>query len=69
VAQAGVRICPADPYRRDLLPDPVEAQIELLHLRLQELESRLEVPTPVWQGKDTEVFDLSDDLFTYGGGI
>jgi serine O-acetyltransferase len=69
VAQGGVRICPADPYRRDFLPDPVEAQIEALHRRLQELEERLDVPTPAWQGKDTEVFDLSDDQFIYGGGI
>jgi serine O-acetyltransferase len=69
VAQNGIRICPADPYRRELLPDPIESQIEALHRRLSELEERLEVPTPNWQGRDTVVFDLSEDLFIYGGGI
>jgi hypothetical protein len=69
VAQNGIRICPADPYRRELLPDPVEAQIELLHQRVLQLENQLEMPTPYWQGRDTEVFDLSEDLFIYGGGI
>ncbi|MDR3315786.1 MAG: serine O-acetyltransferase [Coriobacteriales bacterium] len=69
VAQDGIRLCPADPYRRELLPDPVEAQIELLHQRLLQLEDQLEVPSPPWQGRDTEVFDFSEDLFIYGGGI
>jgi serine O-acetyltransferase len=69
VAQNGMRICPADPYRRELLPDPLEAQIELLHQRLVQLEEQLMLPTPPWQGRGTEVFDLSGDLFIYGGGI
>jgi serine O-acetyltransferase len=69
VAQNGMRICPADLYRRELLPDPLEAQIELLHQRLAQLEAQLHVPTPRWQGKDTEVFDLSDDQFIFGEGI
>jgi serine O-acetyltransferase len=69
VAQNGMRICPADPYRRELLPDPVEVQIELLHQRVAQLESQLRLPTPDWQGKDTEVFEISDDLFIFGGGI
>jgi serine O-acetyltransferase len=69
VAKNGMRICPADPDRRELLPDPLEAQIELLHQRVAQLEGQLHMPTPVWQGRDTEVFDLSDDLFIFGGGI
>ncbi|MDR0347333.1 MAG: serine O-acetyltransferase [Coriobacteriales bacterium] len=69
VAKNGMRICPADPHRRELLPDPLEAQIEALHQRLASLEEELKLPTPRWQGRGTEVFDLSDDLFIYGGGI
>ncbi|MDR3052304.1 MAG: serine O-acetyltransferase [Coriobacteriales bacterium] len=69
VAQNGIRICPADPYRRDLMPDPVEVQIEVLHKRLAALEQQLSVPTPRWQGRDTVVFDLSEDIYIYGGGI
>jgi serine O-acetyltransferase len=69
VAQNGIRICPADPYRRELLPDPVEAQIEVLHQRLAKLEEELKMPTPRWQGRDTEVFEPSEDFFIYGGGI
>jgi serine O-acetyltransferase len=69
VAKNGMRICPADPYRREFLPDPLEAQIELLHQRLAQLEGRLQMPTPHWQGRDTEVFDLSEEMFTFGGGI
>ncbi|MCL1880302.1 MAG: serine O-acetyltransferase [Actinomycetia bacterium] len=41
VSQQGIRICPADPYRRDLLPDPVEAQISQLEQRLAKLEENL----------------------------
>jgi serine O-acetyltransferase len=69
VAQNGMRICPADPYRRDLMPDPLEAQIELLHQRVVQLESQLDMPTPRWQGRGTEVFELSDEMFNSGGGI
>jgi serine O-acetyltransferase len=69
VAQNGTRICPADPYRRELLPDPVEAQIEVLHQRLVTLEDQLKVPTPHWQGRDTEVFEANEDFFMYGEGI
>jgi serine O-acetyltransferase len=69
VAQNGIRLCPADPYRRELLPDPVEAQIELLHQRLSDLEKHLSVPTPAWQGKDTQVFELDEEYFHHGGGI
>lgn len=69
VAQNGTRICPADPYRRELLPDPIEAQIEVLHQRLVKLEAELQLPTPRWQGRDTEVFEPSEDFFIYGGGI
>jgi serine O-acetyltransferase len=69
VAQNGIRICPADPYRRELLPDPVEAQIEVLHQRLAKLETELKIPTPRWQGIDTEVFEANEDFFIYGGGI
>jgi serine O-acetyltransferase len=65
VAQNGMRICPADLDRRDLMPDPVEAQIELLHQRLAELENRLQVPSPAWQGRGTGVFVLNDEF--YGG--
>jgi serine O-acetyltransferase len=69
VAKNGMRICPADPHRRELLPDPLEAQIELLHQRIAHLETRLQVPTPPWQGADTEVFDLSEEFFIHGEGI
>jgi serine O-acetyltransferase len=69
VAQRGMRICPADPFRRELLPDPFEAQVEALHQRVVQLEAHLHLPTPRWQGRGTEVFDLSDDLFIFGGGI
>jgi serine O-acetyltransferase len=41
VAQNGMRICPADPHRRELLPDPLEEQIELLQQRIAELEARM----------------------------
>jgi serine O-acetyltransferase len=41
VAQNGMRICPADPYRRELLPDPIETQIERLQERVAQLEARL----------------------------
>ncbi|MDR0350580.1 MAG: serine O-acetyltransferase [Coriobacteriales bacterium] len=69
VAQNGMRICPADPFRRELLPDPFEAQMELLHQRVAELEKRLGAPTSVWRLDGAEDFNLSDDLFIYGGGI
>ncbi|MDR2957178.1 MAG: serine O-acetyltransferase [Coriobacteriales bacterium] len=39
VTQNGIRICPADPYRRDLLPDPVESQIKSLTQRIEYLEA------------------------------
>ena len=41
VRQNGNRICPADPDRRDLLPDPVEEQLLELQQRLQDLERML----------------------------
>jgi serine O-acetyltransferase len=69
VMRDGIRICPADPYRRELLPDPVEAQIELLHQRVAALEQVTELPTPIWQGKDTVAFDLSGEYFHLGEGI
>ncbi|NLG10309.1 MAG: serine O-acetyltransferase [Coriobacteriaceae bacterium] len=64
VVRNGVRTCSADSYRRELLPDPIEAQIELLHHRICKLEEKSSLPTPAWQGKDTVVFDLdeNDDL-------
>jgi serine O-acetyltransferase len=69
VAQNGIRICPADMYRRELLPDPIEAQIELLHERLKNLEEGLNMPSDtVWQGRGTGVFKL-DEEFLHGGGI
>jgi serine O-acetyltransferase len=40
VIQNGMRICPADPYRRDLMPDPTEAHIEQLEARIAVLEAR-----------------------------
>ena len=41
VSQNGIRINPADPYRRDPLPDPVETQIEELTERVAALEQAL----------------------------
>jgi serine O-acetyltransferase len=41
VSQNGIRICPADPDRRDLLPDPVQSHLVYLDRRMRELESRL----------------------------
>ncbi|HBT95501.1 MAG TPA: serine O-acetyltransferase [Coriobacteriia bacterium] len=38
VWQNGMRICPADPHRRDLMPDPLEMQIEELLERVAQLE-------------------------------
>jgi serine O-acetyltransferase len=70
VAKNGIRLCPADPYRRELLPDPVEAQIELLHHRLEILEEELRLPSSVkWQGRDTGVFEMDGSQFMSGGGI
>ncbi|MDR2673112.1 MAG: serine O-acetyltransferase [Coriobacteriales bacterium] len=40
VTQNGIRICPADPFRRELLPDPVEEQMAALAARIAELESQ-----------------------------
>ena len=40
VAQNGIRVCPADPYRREPLPDPVEKEIALLARRVDELEKQ-----------------------------
>ncbi len=40
VWQNGMRICPADPHRRDLMPDPLESQITELMARVAELEER-----------------------------
>ncbi|MDR3136179.1 MAG: serine O-acetyltransferase [Coriobacteriales bacterium] len=39
VVQNGIRICPADPFRRELLPDPVEEQLLALTARVTELET------------------------------
>jgi len=41
VAHNGLRVCPADPYRRDLLPDPTLSQIGLLEQRVAQLEETL----------------------------
>jgi serine O-acetyltransferase len=38
VAQNGIRVCPADPFRRELLPDPVENEMAELAARVYELE-------------------------------
>ena len=43
VAQNGMRICPADPYRRELLPDPIDAQLETLQQRVAQLEEQLRI--------------------------
>jgi serine O-acetyltransferase len=69
VAKNGIRICPADPYRRELLPDPIEDQIERLHERLTTLEDRLTVPTPEWQCLGNEPYRMRDETFIHGGGI
>jgi serine O-acetyltransferase len=69
VAKNGIRICPADPYRRELLPDPIEDQIERLHERLMTLEERLTVPSPQWQALNDEPYRMRDDTFIHGGGI
>ena len=42
VAQQGMRICPADPYRRELLPDPIETQLEVLQEKVAQLEIELQ---------------------------
>ncbi|MDR0500768.1 MAG: serine O-acetyltransferase [Coriobacteriales bacterium] len=69
VAKNGIRICPADPYRRELLPDPIEDQIERLHERLSILEEKLTVPTPEWQDFTTGPYHMSEDVFIHGSGI
>jgi serine O-acetyltransferase len=69
VAKNGIRICPADPYRRELLPDPIEDQILRLHERLAFLEEKLTVPTPAWQDFAKGPYYMSDDSFIHGSGI
>jgi serine O-acetyltransferase len=41
VTRNGMRICPADVNRRELLPDPIEDQINKLKQRVTELEAQL----------------------------
>ena len=69
VVRDGNRICPADPGRRELLPDPIENQIELLQERICRLEMQSSLPTPAWQGKDTSVFDMGEETEKEGEGI
>jgi serine O-acetyltransferase len=69
VAKNGIRICPADPYRRELLPDPIEDQIERLHERLAALEERLTIKTPAWQHFGAAPYEMRDDVFIHGSGI
>jgi len=40
VTQNGIRVCPADLYRREPLPDPVEEELLSLTRRVEELEGR-----------------------------
>ena len=68
VAKNGIRICPADPFRRELLPDPIEDQIERLHERLAVLEGKLTVPTPEWQCL-SEPYHMRGETFIHGEGI
>jgi len=69
VARNGIRICPADPYRRELLPDPIEDQIEQLQQRLAELEQALERPIADWQRLHDGPYRMSNDTFIHGSGI
>ncbi|MCL2808038.1 MAG: serine O-acetyltransferase [Coriobacteriia bacterium] len=40
VAHNGIRVCPADPFRREPLPDPLEIELIALTKRVEELESQ-----------------------------
>ena len=40
VKQNGIRVCPADPYRREPLPDPLEEELIALAKRVDELEKQ-----------------------------
>jgi len=40
VATNGIRVCPADPFRREPLPDPMEAEVIALTKRVEELEGQ-----------------------------
>jgi serine O-acetyltransferase len=41
VTHNGIRICPADPSRRELLPDPIEDQIEELRQQIVGIQKHL----------------------------
>ncbi|MDR2493419.1 MAG: serine O-acetyltransferase [Coriobacteriales bacterium] len=69
VAKDGIRICPADPFRRELLPDPIEDQIERLHLRVALLEEKLTMPRADWQHIGSAPYQMRNDIFTHGSGI
>jgi len=70
VARNGIRICPADPYRRELLPDPIEDQIESLLARVDFLEGELlsEEKLEAQRASDQSP-RLEDNVFIYGEGI
>jgi serine O-acetyltransferase len=68
VAQNGIRICPADPFRRELLPDPIEDQIERLNERVQALEAELKLSAAEWQNL-SEPYRMRDSTYTQGSGI
>ncbi|MDR1016519.1 MAG: serine O-acetyltransferase [Coriobacteriales bacterium] len=42
VTKDGIRICPADPARRELMPDPIEDQIAALQEQVQDLQNTVQ---------------------------